>query len=319
MCTCLEYKALDHYFGRTLDLEFHYNEEAIITPRNYEFKSINSLTFRTKYALIGTALVFNDYPLYYEASNEYGLSIAGLNFPYNCKYFDPQEGKLNLTPFELIPYFLGNYKNIKELRKDLENLNITNVCLDKSMPLSPVHFMFSDENECLVVEQTKNGLQIYENSFGVMTNNPPFDLQIDNLKKYQSLTNKFVEASDPKFGCVGLGALGLPGDFSSQSRLIKIAYLRKYVKKLDTEDENVTQFFHLLDGVSMIKGSVLTKNDKEDITFYTSCINTTKGIYYYKTYDNNQISSLKLNQKNMNSSNLTRFKLITKQNFNKLN
>ena len=319
MCTCLDINKKDRYFGRTLDLEFHYNEEAVITPRNYKFKSPNGLEFKNKYAMIGTAMVFNDYPLYYEACNEYGLSIAGLNFPYNCVYFEPKDDKFNLTAFELIPYLLGKYKSIKELKDILPSLNITNVCFADDMPLSPLHFMISDDEECLVLEQTKDGLNIYKNEERVMTNNPPFPLQLENLQKYNKLTNKFIESKDNKYTCVGLGGIGLPGDSSSQSRFVKTCFLRKHTTFSNVELENVSSFFHILDNISMIKGCVLTKNNLEDITFYTSCINASKCIYYYKTYLNNQISSLKLDDTNKNSDKLTRFKLITEQNVNYLN
>ena len=319
MCTCLDIKNKNHYFGRTLDLDRHAVEEAVITPRNYLFACKNSLTFRNKYALIGTAMVINDYPLYYEASNEVGLAMAGLNFPVNCKYNDPQEEKINLGVFEIIPYILGNYASVKELRKDLERMNFTNVAFIDQLPSSPLHYMISDKEETIVVEQMEDGLHIYENKVGVMTNNPPFNLQIENLKKYEDLTNKHVFASLPSHTCVGLGAVGLPGDFSSMSRFVKASFLRNTASFSLDEEENISTFFHILDSVSMIKGTVLNKNEDSDITFYTSCINTTLGIYYYKTYLNNQINVLRFTEDNKTNSTLTRFVLVNNQNFNYLN
>ena len=105
MWTCINFKTRDNYFGRNLDLEYRFNEKVVITPRNYEFKLKNGSVIRTKYSIIGMATVSGDYPLYAEASNEKGLSIAGLYFPKNAFYFDNDDNKLSLAPYELIPYF----------------------------------------------------------------------------------------------------------------------------------------------------------------------------------------------------------------------
>lgn len=41
MCTAATYRTKDFYFGRTLDYEFSYGEEIVITPRNYEFNFLH--------------------------------------------------------------------------------------------------------------------------------------------------------------------------------------------------------------------------------------------------------------------------------------
>ena len=229
MCTCIDYRAEDKYFGRTLDLEYHYNEEVVITPNGFtfDFKNIDSLT--VNHAIIGMATVINDYPLYYEASNESGLSIAGLYFPGNAEYFDPEPGKLNLAPFELIPYFLSKYNSLYEMAGDLERLNITNQSFAPEMPLSPLHFMISDGENCIVMEQTKTGLHIYDNPARVMTNNPPFNYQLEALSEIKEITPDYKKSdkttADVNFECVGGGAIGLPGDYTSTSRFLKATYL----------------------------------------------------------------------------------------------
>ena len=78
MCTSITYK---HYFGRTLDVPFSFGEEIVITPRYYPFSFKEIHCLKTHYAMIGVAKIIEDYPLYYDATNEKGLSMAGLNFP----------------------------------------------------------------------------------------------------------------------------------------------------------------------------------------------------------------------------------------------
>ena len=88
MCTSIVYATKDHYFGRNLDLELSYGQVVTITPRNYPFKFRRTDPLPSHYALIGMAAVVDNYPLYFEATNEKGLSMAGLNFPENAHYFE---------------------------------------------------------------------------------------------------------------------------------------------------------------------------------------------------------------------------------------
>ena len=117
MCTAATYRTRDHYFGRTLDYEFSYAEEVTITPRNFPFRFRHVRPLDHHYALIGMATVAEDYPLYYEATNEKGLSMAGLNFPGNAVYHPPKDGVDNVCAFELIPWLLGQCASVAEVRK----------------------------------------------------------------------------------------------------------------------------------------------------------------------------------------------------------
>ena len=158
MCTAANYIAEKHYFGRNFDYEISYNEKVTIAPRNYkfDFKLIDSI--ETHYAIIGVAAGVDAYPLYYDACNEMGLSIAGLNFAGNAKYLDEKEGMVNITPFELIPYLLGNFSTVTEVKEALENINLVNINFSDELPLSPLHWMISDESGAIVVEPMEDGL-----------------------------------------------------------------------------------------------------------------------------------------------------------------
>lgn len=70
MCTAATYKTNDFYFGRTLDYESSYGEEIVIMPRNFPLNFVNMGRIATHYAVIGTAHVAQDYPLFYDAANE---------------------------------------------------------------------------------------------------------------------------------------------------------------------------------------------------------------------------------------------------------
>lgn len=318
MCTCINFKTNDNYFGRNLDLEYRFNEQVVITPRNYEFKFKNRKSITTKYSIIGMATVIENYPLYAEASNEVGLSMAGLYFPGNAKFFQERENKLNLTPYELIPYFLGQYSSVKEIKEFIDTLNITNIPFSDNLPITELHWMLSDETESIVIEQMEDGLKIYDNNYGVLTNNPPFSYHLTNIRNYMNLTssygeNRFSNKMDITQYGQGMGAIGLPGDNSPASRFVRATFNKLNSVCDSGEESSVTQFFHILDSVSMVRGTVITEDLKNDITTYSCCINTTKGIYYYKTYTNNQITAIKMTDEAKESKNLSVYNLIENQ------
>lgn len=319
MCTAISFKTKDHYFGRTLDLEYHYNESVVITPRNFPFPFSEN-----HYAIIGIATVIDSYPLYYEATNEVGLSVAGLNFPGNAFFHPVDENKINVAPFEFIPYILTQCHNISEAKALLEKINIAYIDFRPDLKASPLHWIISDKNESITVESVKDGLKIYENPIGVLTNNPPFDWQITNLANYINLTveepeNTFAPSEKICTFSKGMGAVGLPGDLSSVSRFVRVAFTKLNSVCGESEAESVSQFFHILGAVEHTKGVVHLGDSKYEITVYTSCCNTDKGIFYYTTYENPQISAVDMHKENLDSDTLTAYPLISELSINPVN
>lgn len=319
MCTAITYKTKNHYFGRNFDLEYSYNETVTITPRNYEFKFRKVEPLTTHYAMIGMAYVVGDYPLYYDATNEKGLSMAGLNFPKNADYKEYVDGKDNVTPFEFIPWVLGKCATISEVKSLLDNINLVNINFSEQLPLSPLHWIISDRDSSITVECVKEGLKIYDNEIGVLTNNPPFDYQMFNLNNYMNLsikspTNTFSDKIELDQYSRGMGGMGLPGDLSSASRFVRAAFVKLNSLSRDTEEESVSQFFHILGSVEQQRGCVEMGENEYEITIYSSCCNTDKGIYYYITYDNRQIIGVDMHRENLDGSKVVSYPLMKKQN-----
>ena len=308
MCTAISFLTRDHYFGRNLDLEYHYNEKVVITPRKYPFQYRFEKPMRNHYAMIGMAIVKDGYPLYYDATNETGLSIAGLNFPGNAIYNGVKDNQINITPFEFIPWILSQCSSIAEVHLLLMNTNLVNISFSKELPITPLHWMISDREESIVVEPTERGLQVYNNPFGVLTNNPPFEYHLCNLSNYLNLTreeptNRFAPQETILPYSRGMGAMGLPGDLSSSSRFIRATFTKLNSVCKDDEDTSVSQFFHILNSVIQQEGCVKVGNNFEK-TIYSSCCNTDKGVYYYNTYENSQLTSISLYNVNLDSENL---------------
>lgn len=317
MCTAISYNAKDHYFGRNLDLEYSYQEEITITPRNFPlaFRMVDAQM--THLGIIGTAVIANGFPLYFDATNEVGLSMAALNFPGNAVYLQANSKKYNVSSFELIPWILGQCTTVTDAEKLLKGTNIADTAFNDAFPPSPLHWIVADREVALTIEPMADGLSIYHNPVGILTNNPPFDYHMHNLNNYLNLTreeprNHFAPQYPLAPHSRGLGAFGLPGDLSSVSRFVKAAFTKLNSVYGDTDEESITQFFHILSSVEQQSGCVRV-GDRFEKTVYSSCCNTDTGIYYYVTYENRQITAINMHHENLDSNELFHYPMVRQQ------
>ncbi len=318
MCTSIAMAKNGFYFGRNMDLNYEFGERVVITPRNYPFSFRMAEELPRHYAIIGMARTENGYPLYAEAANEKGLCIAGLNFPENAWYSPmPDPVKTNVSPFELIPWLLGRCANLTEARHLLNRTHLIAIPFSPDLPLSPLHWHIADKTGSIVLESTKEGIFVYDNPVGVMTNNPPFPFQLQNLCQYMNLMpgtpdNCFSTVSGLKPFGQGLGSVGLPGDFSPASRFVKAAYLSLNSVCRENEESCIAQLFHLLDSVAMVRGSVIIPDKQLDITTYSCCIDADRGRYYYRSYENSGIAGVDLYHENLDTKALIPYPLKRK-------
>lgn len=324
MCTAVAYNSKSLYFGRTLDNDFSYSEEVTITPRNFKLNFRNRNEINNHFAIIGMSYVLNNYPLYYDAMNEHGLCMAGLNFIGNAKYNEIIDKKDNVAHFELIPWILSQCKTTFEAIKLLRNTNITNQTFDKSLSASELHWIISDKNKTITVEAVAGELKIYDNDVGVLTNNPPFDFQLFSLNNYINISknepeNKFSDKINLNKYSRGMGAMGLPGDLSSQSRFIRAVFTNANSVKGKNTNENISQFFHIMNMVEQPMGSCILENGEYEKTIYTSCCCAEEGIYCYTTYGNRQITAIKLNNENLESDILIKYPIVNDEQIKYLN
>ena len=318
MCTALTLKTKDFYFGRNLDYEFSYGEEIVITPRNYPFSFRHQGDLKRHLAIMGVAHIANDYPLYYDAINEAGLGMAGLNFVGNAHYFSLKDKKDNIAQFEFIPWILSQAKNVKEAKELLNKINIVNTPFSDKFPPSELHYIIMDKTACIVVESMKDGLHVYDNPAGVLTNNPPFPIQMFELNRYMGLSkgdpeNHFAKGLPLKAYSRGMGAIGLPGDLSSTSRFVKVAFTRFNSVSPSDEPSSVSQFFHIIHSVEQERGVTEVKENEYEITIYSTCYNADKRICYYTSYDNHRINAIEMDREDLNSQHLIAYPLNLKE------
>ena len=295
MCTGIFRRGPNSCFGRNLDVSTSFGERMIFTPRRRRFTFHHLPPIEEGYSLLGAGIFMDDYPLYFDAMNEKGLALAGLNFPSNAFYASYEEGKYRyaLAPYELFTYLLRKCASVEEVKCFLKEAILTNESFAANLPLAPLHYFFADQKESLVVEQEKDGLHVYENPYGVLTNNPPFPFQIEGLRKLRGVgpntaKDNFLTSLSPSY--VGSGTIGLPGDFSAPSRFQKCAYLNLHAKAKKIED-NPKILSQILDSVKFIRGAVLDDEGREEVTLYQSVMQLESGVYSLKREEEDAYSS----------------------------
>lgn len=318
MCTAATYRTDDFYMGRTLDYEFSYGEEITVMPRNFPLSFRHGGGTDRHYAIIGMAHVADGYPMFYDAVNEKGLGMAGLNFAASARYSEPEDGKQNVAQFEFIPWVLSQFASLGQARSAIEKINLVGTTYDSRYPAAKMHWIIADKSGAITVEPTEGGLKIYDNAPGVLTNEPPFDMQLFNLNNYMRISprqpeNSFSDALNLGTYSRGMGGLGLPGDLSSMSRFVRAAFTKLNSLSGSGEAESVGQFFHILGSVEQVRGCCEVAQDKYEITIYTSCFNADKGVYYYTTYNNRRITAVDMHRENLDSDSLARYPMLDKE------
>ena len=212
MCTAVSVSLGTHFFGRNLDLEYTLGEKVIITPQKYPFRFRSHKEFSGHYAMIGMGIIQNETPLYYEATNEKGLSVAALSFP-EAKYCRERLGTDNIASFELIPWLLCQCESVDECKLLLLHTNITDEAFSEEYPPSPLHWLISDKKSSVTVECTGEEVKVWENRADVLTNSPELPFQLFNLSNYMYLSENPPEKEVflDGYGVHGTGTVGLCG------------------------------------------------------------------------------------------------------------
>lgn len=322
MCTSISMDIGGFCFGRNMDIEFVLPVQTVITPRRYPFKFRRGGALAEHYAFIGSAVIKQGYPLYCDAMNEFGLCMAGLSFPDNVYLRGHSTEKIEVTPFELIPWVLGSCCDISQAVSLLSRTIIVDEPFNADTPNTPLHWHIADKNGALVVECTADGMKLHNDPVGVMTNNPPFDFHLQNLRQYVDITAEYPKSRYlgkyelSPFGR-GFGAIGLPGDFSPPSRYVRAAFLKNNSVCGEDESSRISQLFHVLDNVAMPRGSVLTADGREELTAYSCCMS--EGVYYYKTYVNSRICAVDMRREHIDGAELIAYSISEKQDIMPLN
>lgn len=288
------------YFGRNLDWNVGFGQKVLITPRNYKHNSAFLGERSSKYAIIGMGIAVEGTPLYFDCGNEAGLAVAGLNFPGYAQYEDvPVQGKDNVAAYEFPLWVAMSFDSVDEVKDALENTAIVARPFNDKYPVSMLHWIIGDKDKSIVVEYTKNGMEVFDDDCDVLTNQPGFGWHRENLRNYMNLDSAMPESvkwHDSKMSPFGSGSMmrGIPGDYYSTSRFVRAAYHNTHYPTQSTEEGNVSRLFHTLASVAMIDGAAQMSDGSFEKTVYTGGFSSATNTYYYNTYEDFGVRSVKL-------------------------
>lgn len=290
MCTAIRFGK--RYFGRTLDFERGYGEEIVIVKRG----ALRLLDAENRYAIMGVGVVKSRRPLYFDGVNEWGLCGAALNFPTLAVYCDKCEVGTAISSSQLISFALGFCRSVSEVREMLEKICISDEGADENTPPTPLHWIFADGREAITVESVKEGLRVYDNPIGVLTNAPDFNYHMTRLADFAALQAENPDrcfTHSPPYSR-GMGAIGLPGDFSSSSRFVRAAFIKENMKVAEGEEGDVSRIFSAIAPLEVPPGCVLNDEGEAVVTRYTAVIDMENPTYYLTTSACRTIRSISL-------------------------
>jgi choloylglycine hydrolase len=320
-CTGIELIAKDGSAinGRTVEFGRAINPNILLIPRNFEFQSVlpdgssGGLSYKSKYAVVGGAIEQTKDVV--DGLNEAGLSVATFYFPGYASYapINRANKKHALSPLDFPNWLLTQFSTLDEVKAGIKNIVIAPTPFKQWGIVPPFHYVVYDKNgKSIVIEPINGQLVVYDNPLGVITNSPTFDWQMTNLRNYINLSPVNVTAEDIKgltlkqFG-EGSGLHGMPGVFTPPSRFVRAAIFSSSAVPSETATETVFQVFHILNQFDFPVGSVRSNTETANVadsTLLTSVKDPKNLIYYFRTYDDQNIRSVHLKSFDFNEKNI---------------
>lgn len=307
MCTAITLKSQqgETFFGRNMDFSYDIEPHLYIVPKGYQWDNVLcSEKFSNNYRIIGIGQKLDETFALFDGVNEMGFAAAALYFAGYAVYDAQSEAQCpdQIASFDFLNYILGRCASVKDLADVLKDMSIVGQEDPVTGTVAPLHWIATDRSgECVVIELTESGREIFYNPIGVMTNSPYFQWHLTNLRNYMGVSPRqkeevwWEELRLTPFGQAG-GTWPLPGGYTSPERFVRTAYLKSHIPMPQSSDEAVVSCFHVMESVTVPKGAVITGRDTYDYTKYTAFINTNTCEYFFKTYDNIQIGTAGLFQ-----------------------
>ncbi len=334
-CTGVTVKAKDGTVISTRSMEFamQLDSNVIYLPRGFKTQVIftgdeKGASWKQKYATLGINALGLD--LIIEGFNEKGLNVGAFYLPGFAVYekLTPENAKKAIAPTFFPTWVTGNFATVAEVRNALKDIVLVD-SVAKGQPGSfPLHFRITDASgDQIVVEYVKDGLKVYDNPLGVITNDPEFDWHLMNLRNYVNLSATNVpvlEISGEKMTSLGQGngMHGIPGDFTPPSRYIRSMAIQSSALPVDTSEEAVNLSWHIINNTDIPIGTTRdTSPDGKLYLNYTQWVNVSdlKNLkLYFKTYNNQDVRMVDMNKINVDSKEVKKFKMDTKSEYKEI-
>ena len=312
-CSAMSWSDEDgrHYWGRNFDYNrFAAGSGIVYLPQGTPVCAFiregqnSGETYPARYAALGMGtLSIPGAPVLYDGVNEAGLAGGQLYFREFARYAqEVRSGTVRVQPGLALVYILSQCATCEEAAREfLDGMTLLREPLFGAVP--PLHWSFSDRTgETIVIEPLQEEVRVYRRTVGVMTNSPDYAWHEQNLLNYvhmRSLDHDALHMGGKQLRqCFsGSGALGMPGDWSSPSRFVRLCFLRENALRERGEEAAVSAMFRLFESAAFPLGAVrvsdfsdVTEHDSDvipfDYTVYTSvaCLESLR--YYWTSREN---------------------------------
>ncbi len=328
-CTSFLIKATngDPVYGRTMEFGFELDSSAIVIPRKLEIgatgpdgKPGSGMTWTGKYAAIG--LNGFDLPVLIDGMNEKGLTGGMLYFPGYASYTPAASAKADraMASWDFLTWALTNFATVEEVKAALDGITITDVKEAALGFTPPLHYTLHDASGASIVIEPVDGgtLKVYDNPFGVMTNAPEFSWHLTNLKNYVKLSSYNAPPLEldgqtiDSFG-QGSGMLGIPGDATPPSRLIRVLAYTMSAVPVASGPESVRLAEHIVNNFDIPIGWVNAEKgskDSPDYTQWSTVADMKNASYYFKTYTNPVLRGMAFADYDLDAKDMVTIKLV---------
>ncbi len=258
------------YVGRTQDWTEKANSAFRIYPKGIKRKGAvkeNPLTWTSKYGSIALS-IYNIGT--HEGVNEKGLSAHVLYLAGETD-FGKRNSKIPAIGIsQWAQYFIDNFATVDEAieAQKKSNIQIEPLILPNGFP-TLVHISLEDKSgNSAIIEYIAGKAIIHKGKeYTVMTNEPTYDKQLENLKQYRT------------FG----GNKALPGERNPLDRFVRATYYSENLPQPTNSSEGVASIFSVIRNVSVPFGKPDPLKPNVSSTIFRTVIDLTAGRYYFES------------------------------------
>ncbi len=306
-CTSLRIMTADGYpiYGRTMEFASSVIAwQLAVYPRGakYHGRAPNGqegLSWTGRYGFVGALAGGVKEGAVSDGMNERGL-IVGLLIFNGSQYQVPRddvERKKTIAYWQLANYLLSNFANVDEVKKALANdIVVADVALPASAGLGariPVHFAVHDaEGDALVVEYIDHKLHVYDNPLGVLTNDPSFKWQMENVTFYTDLPLdrrppvEAATAGGPAAQGLDVTKQEVSAAVTSPNRFVKAAVWSLKSLPMKNADQAITRVATLMNNFDIPQGTKLYRGplgEFQQSTAWTAIGDMKDRRYFFRT------------------------------------
>ncbi|MEZ9233013.1 linear amide C-N hydrolase [Vibrio amylolyticus] len=278
--------------GRTMEIGFEAQETFFVAPQGYQLNDLPP----AKYGFVGIRHGKTEWVS--SAINEHGLNAESLALGAS-QYVPEGSTEIGVNYLNLGAFILGNAKTVDEAVELLKTTKVETTKIEAAFDLEAgMHYAFNDGERSIVVEYTDGSgyPDIHENTLGAMTNDPVYSIQQGEAHTlldgtgYDDAQVKFAEGSFKGF------------DKSPMGRFQHIVAMNHTQDDsvIQSDLDGVNRAWHMVNALEIPRGTLYWRwlSPDPQMVGYSIVVDTNNNDYYFRTYDNQQIRKVDLDNIN---------------------